>query len=510
MKKIFPLVFIGLFLYFPARDRKNMDASGYSGTSAVNTRSHRDVPDMYERRKKSPFLSDSVTNNASTIFLLDRSGSMSVKGMSGKSKWEEAQEAALKATASILKSQNKRQQVAFLTFAGGCSPDPTATQPLNFSTSYQEVEQQMAQIGRPGGGTPLTEAVTSVKQRLQDYSANYGDGEASKLIVLSDGAATCAKIRPETVYGSGTTMITISGQGATNGNVANGNTGTKVQPPAPPQSTVVNGGASTGGNSIPIKYFTIGFDIKPGSAAERDLQFLAEQTGGKYMNTQNEVELTRAFTKFFKVYYPKPKTSIAGLAFAKEHVFMSGVEAIQGEEFRKAKELFENFVMETPADYNAIFNLALMYEANDFHLQAIEKFEEYLSLYPQAEDKDWVLDQILLLQNDMLQFFEYTREILTSDLEYLDTHFKKIQDGEGRSLANEFKGFIQEKEVYYEELPLKLGVESKIKRRIYSDIKKGLSECSRYIRKDPDNWDTNATSPLSLIHFNLEKLIANF
>lgn len=510
MKKIFPLVFIGLFLYFPARDRRNMDVSGYSEEIAVNTHLYRNVPDMYERRKRSLFLSDSVTNNASTIFLLDRSGSMSSKGMSGKSKWQEAKEAALKATASILKSQNKRQQVAFLTFAGGCSPDPTATQPLNFSTNYEEVEKHIAGVGRPGGGTPLTEAVTSVKKRLQDYSANYGDGEASKLIVLSDGAATCAKIRPETVYGTGTTMTTISGQRGTNTGVSNRNAGTNATPSATQQGIPVNNNSAGGVNNIPIKYFTIGFDIKPGSAAERDLQFLAEQTGGKYMNTQNEVELTRAFTKFFKVYYPKPKTSIEGLAFAKEHVFLSGVEAIRSEEFRRAKELFEDFVLQAPSDYNAIFNLALMYEANDFHLQAIEKFEEYLSLHPQAEDKDWVLDQIVLLQNDMLQFFEYTREILIDDLEYLDAHFKKIQHGEGLTLANEFKGFIQEKEVYYDELPEKLGVESKMKQRIYGDIKKGLAECAKYIRKDPNNWDTNATSPLSLVHFNLEKLIDTF
>ncbi|MDO5979255.1 VWA domain-containing protein [Flavivirga spongiicola] len=457
-------------------------------------------------------INDSVVNKSSTIFLIDKSGSMGAKGKSGKSKWEEAKEAALKATSSILKGHSENQQVAFLTFSGGCVEDPTKQQTLNFSSDYKKVEQQLNALGRPGGGTPLHEAVSSAKKRLQYYSANYGDGDVSKLIVLSDGVATCGRIRPKEVYGTGTTMVTING--AATSNTGNNHNKRYRNRTNANNSATSNSSNSTSqkmnsfvGNTIPIKYFTIGFDIKPGSPAERDLQYLAGQTGGKYLNTQNEFELTRAFTKFFKVYYPKLNSSLTNLNFEKEHLFLSGVEAIQEEVYRKAQQLFEGFCVENPEDYNALFNLALMYEANDFHLQAIEKFERYLSLLPDAEDKEWVLEQIQLLQNDMLHFFDYTKKILKTDLEYLELHFKKIQNGESVALAHEFMGFVKEKEFYYNDLPSKLGLENKNEQRLCNTIQSGLNKCAKYIKKDPDNWDKNASSSLSLIFFNLEILI---
>lgn len=462
-------------------------------------------------------VNDSIVNKTSTIFLIDKSGSMGLKGKSGKSKWDEAKEAALNATSSILNEESENQQVAFLTFSGGCVEDPTKDQSLNFTSSHKDVQQQINNIGRPGGGTPLNEAVISSKKRLQHYSANYGDGDVSKLIVLSDGVATCGQIRPNEVYGSGTTLVTINGvstSNSTNNTNSNGNSSSKTP-------NIVNTTTSSSsnnfnqkinsfvGNTIPIKYYTIGFDIKPGSQAERDLQYLAGQTGGKYLNTQNEFELTRAFTKFFKVYDPKPNSSIINLNFEKEHVFLSGVEAIQKESYRKAQQLFESFCIENPEDFNALFNLALMYEANDFHLQAIEKFEQYLKLQPDAEDKGWVLEQILLLQNDMLHFFDYTKKVLKTDLDYLELHFKKIQNGESLALAYEFIGFIKEKEFYYTDLTTKLGLEGENEKRLCNTIQSSLSKCAKYIKKDPDNWDKNASSTLSLLYYNLEILIEN-
>ncbi|WP_158655189.1 VWA domain-containing protein [Flavivirga eckloniae] len=462
-------------------------------------------------------VNDSIVNKSSTIFLIDKSGSMNLKGKSGKPKWEEAKEAVLKATSSILKGDNENQQVAFLTFSGGCVEDPTKLQTLKFSSDYKIIQQQLNALGKPGGGTPLHEAVIAAKKRLQHYSANYGDGNASKLIVLSDGVATCGQIRPKDVYGTGTTITTISGTTSnTNSNTSNN------QNKSYPNTNTTNSNNNTAGNSlnsfsqktnsfvgntIPVKYFTIGFDIKPGSPAERDLQYLAGQSGGKYLNTQNEFELTRAFTKFFKVYYPKPNSSLPNLTFEKEHLFLTAVEAIEEEVYRKAQQLFEDFCTENPKDYNALFNLALMYEANDFHLQAIEKFEQYLSLKPDAEDKDWVLEQIQLLQNDMLNFFDYTRKLLKTDLKYLELYFKKIQNGESLALAYEFMGFIQEKEFYYNDLPSKLGLESNRKQRICNTIQSDLNKCTKYIKKDPNSWDKNATPHLSLIFYNLETLI---
>lgn len=453
-------------------------------------------------------LSDSIIHKSSTIFLIDKSGSMALKGKSGKLKWEEAQEAALKATSSILKGNSEQQQVAFLTFSGGCVADPTHQQILKFSGDYKEVEQELKSLGRPGGGTPLHEAVIATKKRLQDYSSNYGDGDVSKLIVLSDGVATCGQVRPKDVYGTGVNIVDV---------------GTKVAPIIKVKNTTkistvksksFNGNTKqtssfVANSTIPVKYFTIGFDIKAGSPAERDLQYLAAQSGGKYLNTQNEFELTRAFTKFFKVYYPKPYSSVTNLDFKTEHIFLTGVESIEAEAYRKAQELFETFCKAHPEDYNALFNLALMYEANDFHLQAIEKFEDYLLKQPNANDKAWVLEQIAQLQNDMLNFYDYTKALLQADLAYLELYFKKIQNGESLALAYEFIGFIKEKEFYFKDLPPKLGLEDKFKLKLCNTIQTGLDKCAKSIKRDPENWDRNATPQLSLVFFNLEKLINN-
>lgn len=450
------------------------------------------------------YLCGKNSNKAPTVFLIDRSGSMNGKGTSGKSKWEEAKEASLNSTASILSNTNSQQEVAFLTFSGGCSQDPTSGQSLNFNSSMAEVQQKLSTLGSPGGGTPLNEAVSAATDRLQQHvNLNTLQGKP-KLIILSDGAATCGQIRPPQVYGEGTNQFRPSnlmgwqGDSKEVGNKLNTSVNTNTRE------------ATNTVHQIEIKYYTIGFDIRAGSKAERDLQYLANQSGGKYLNTQNEFELTRAFSKFFKVY--QPKLQPANLEILKEEyvLFDEGVLEILNEDYESAKNTFQKFIERNPNDFHAIFNLALMYEASDYHSNAIAMYEEYLRLSPKAADKEWVLRQIQLLQNDKSHFNAYTKKILLSDLAYLKLHFEKIQNGESIALAKEFKGFIQEKKRFYETLPDKLGIINKSKRTGYKEVSRGLASCAKLIKRDPKNWDANATSPLSVIFFNLEKAIENF
>ncbi len=433
--------------------------------------------------------------NTSTVFLIDTSGSMNGKGSSGKSKWEEAKEAAMNATTSLLGPQNGNQEIAFLTFSGGCSSDPIAGQNLHFSNSFGGVQQQINNISRPGGGTPLNEAVDAATQRLQNYATNARLKRKPKLIVLSDGAATCGTVRPPNVYGTGLSLVP-------NNYRVNEITETAAVSDAELKNTDVNG--------IAVKYYTIGFDIRPGSTAERDLQYLAQKTGGKYLNTQNAYELTRAFSKFFRVYRPKLQAATRETIKEESLLFGKGVQEILNEDYEKAKHTFEKFLGQYPVDHHAIFNLALMYEANDYHRQAIAMYEKYLRLFPAAPDATWVSKQIALLQTDKLHFRKYIAEILRSDLAYLEQQFKKIQNGESIALAEEFKGFIQEKKGFYETFADKLGIVHKSKRARYKEVSRGLANCARLIKQDPKNWDKNASPSLSLTFFNLQKAIEGF
>jgi tetratricopeptide (TPR) repeat protein len=447
------------------------------------------------------FLCNNPQNNkSSTVFLMDTSGSMGSKGSSGKSKYEEMIESANSGISSLLNNTN--QEVAFLTFAGGCSVDPLSGQTLIFSDDFQEVQKKLYSINRPGGGTPLNEAVNSATISLQNYVANYSITGKPKLIVLSDGAATCSQVRPTNVYSTGN---------------VNGNNFINSQSKSLVKSSLNNYSGNgveivldSLSNDIDITYHTIGFDIKPGSKAERDLQYLAQRTGGKYLNAQNQFELTRAFSKFFRVYKPKPKSSIQDIEITEEVKFTNAITQISNENYFDAKEVLEDFIKIHSKDYNAIFNLGLMYQANDYHKEAIKKFEEYLILQPNAKDKEWVLNEINLLKTDIDLFLNYTKKVLASDLDYLNQYFQKIQNGESLTLAEEFKGFVKEKVLYYENLTKMLGINKKSVEITAKDISRALRDCTKLIEQNPDSWDTNATPLLSMTFLNMERLILQF
>lgn len=424
----------------------------------------------YENKPEVFTCSNLENNTSTTLFLIDRSGSMGQKGVSGKPKIEEAKEAAYYS----LNSLQNNQEAGFLTFSGSCVDNPTASQSLIFSSNAQEVQGSIGSISSPSGGTPLKEAVDSATNRLQDYISSKGSDKPAKLIVLSDGVSSCNKIRPPNVYATGNQPLQRS---------------------------------TTQNPSVVVKYYTIGFDIKPGSEAERDLQYLAQTSGGKYLNAQNEFELTRAFQRFFRVYNPKLKPSTNGILEQDSIQFQDGILKIFDETYDTAKDIFVDLYTSYNDDYNIIFNLALMFDANNYYSDAIKMYEQYLLLKPKAKDYNWVLQQIELLKQDRDFFFQYTKGILVSDLEYLEHHFKKIQNGQSLRLAEEFKGFIEEKQNYYKILTKQLNIENKQIQIATKDISRGFQNCSKFIKKEPENWDKNASPILSMIYINMQRLI---
>ena len=425
-------------------------------------------------------------NLLSTLFLFDLSGSMSQRGgNSSKTKLAQAKDASKQTLAQLKNNQSGiSNEVAVLGFSGGCTADPTI--PVSgFETDLSLVENRINGM-RAGGGTPLAEAIAAAECKLADhlYQNNQDKG---KLIILSDGVATCSKIRPSGVYNSGQLgqqINTVSANQCGNG--------------------------STLRSSNPIKYYTIGFNIAPGTPAERDLQYLAQISGGKYLNVQNQVQLERAFRKFNRTYIPKEQPQLNNLPSSSNNSFSKTVQSIHGESFSKALKESEAFVQLHPNDCHGIYNLALMQEANDFYQVAIKNYRQCLSMCPSEGDKEFVEQQIKFLEEEFKQFLLFQKEILKSDLAYLKLHFEKIQNGESVALANEFKGFIKEKGDFYLKLPEKVGRTEKLFIRNSKEVAKGLKDCSRTIQRNPAKWDRDATPSLSMTYLSLERLIESF
>lgn len=421
-------------------------------------------------------------NKASTLFLFDLSGSMNENGANSNiSKLQQAKNAS-KQTLNGLKSSSSgtTPEVAVLGFSGGCVPDPTVVI-SNFETDLSIVESRIDAMGA-GGGTPLAEAIAASECKLANHLAQTGQ-DKGKLIVLSDGQATCQQIRPPGTYNSGQLgqkVITVSA-------------------------------SQCGSSNYKIKYYTIGFNIAAGSPAERDLQYLSQISGGKYLNVQSQTQLERAFKKFNRTYIPKPSPALSNLPSASTIKFDDGVNQINTETFASALKTCEEFTKLHPDDCNGAYNLALMQEANDFYKNAISNYQKYLSLCPNAPDKDFVEKQIAFLEDEFRQFLLFQKEVVKSDLEYLKLHFEKIQNGQSVALAEEFKGFLKEKGDYYKNLPELMGKGSeRLFKKNCQEVASGLDNCAKTINRNPSTWDRDATPSLSMTYLNLERLLESF
>src|SRR5690606_40592991 len=76
----------------------------------------------------------------------------------------------------------------------------------------------------------------------------------------------------------------------------------------------------------------------------------------------------------------------------------------------------------------------------DFHVTGVQTcalpiYQKYLSLCPNAVDKEFVEKQIAFLEEEFRQYLLFQKEVVKSDLEYLKLHFEKIQNGQSVALA---------------------------------------------------------------------------
>lgn len=431
-----------------------------------------------------PFKRNCDEKKFPTLFLFDLSGSMAESGASGKPKIEEARQAA-KSTLQTIRSNNQQgvsQEVGIQTFAGMCVSDPTAPIDPGFTSDLNSVAANIDLIGVPGGGTPLAEAVEASKSKLLGYMASYSLSSA-RLIILSDGQATCQPVRPADVYAfgqAGQVSVTLSSQSQ-----------------ASPSNPLV-------------RYFTVGFNIAPGSPAERDLQYLAQISGGKYLNAQNQFELTRAFQKFNRLYVPKPEPALPDVPADALAAFNRGLSGIYNEQFLDALTACRDFTRLQQEDCNGVYNLALMLEANERYKSAVESYERYLLLCPDAGDQAFVQKLIGDLKLDYTAFLEFNRKVVESDMAYLKLHFQKIQNGESIALAYEFIAFINEKRSYYQLLPELLEIDDRNFRANAREVFLGLENCAKMIKRNPRTWDRDASTTLSPTYLFMERLLKSF
>lgn len=442
------------------------------------------LPQPFTKHSELLSIAEKLCNpkTSSTLFLFDLSGSMNENGANANiSKLQQAKNAS-KQTLNGLKSNNSGStpEVAVLGFSGGCVPDPT-TVISNFETDLSIVEGRIDAMGA-GGGTPLAEAIAASECKLANHLAKTGQ-DKGKLIVLSDGQATCQQIRPPGTYNSGQLghkVITVSAN-------------------------------QCGSSNYKIKYYTIGFNIAAGSPAERDLQYLSQISGGKYLNVQSQTQLERAFKKFNRTYIPKSGPSLSNLPSTSVSKFDDGVNQINSESFAPGLKTFDEFAKQHPDDCNGAYNLALMQEANDFFKNAIANYQKYLTLCPNTSDKEFVEQQIGFLEDEFRQFLLFQKEVVKSDLEYLKLHFGKIQNGQSVALAEEFKGFLKEKGDYYKNLPELMGKSpDRLFKKNCQEVATGLDNCAKTINRNPNTWDRDATPSLSMTYLNLERLLESF
>lgn len=413
---------------------------------------------------------------SSTLILFDVSGSMGQNN-----KWQSAKQSALSALSSIraqASAANIKPSISIRAFDGDCTADPTR-EVIGFTTDLTAVENAINnKVPPPGGGTPLPQSIKVSEDKLNTF-LNANGIKKGKLIVLTDGVSTCGSLRPQGVYGSGQQQTQAT--------------------PTTAKSVI-----------LPMNYYAVGFDIAPGSEAERDLQYLVQQNGGKYMNAKNATELTDAFYIFNRVYIPKLAPAVKPADESDKALFEEGITLIDNEAYDKALENYQQYSKGNPGDFNGIYNLALMNEANELYKAAVKNYEAYLQLNSTAPDKIFVTDILQKLRERVQRYFAYHKQVVKSDMEFLDMHFKKIQNGESIALAREFIGFLREKYNYYKNLPAIVELEDRNFKTNANEVFKGLKECVDTINRNPHVWDRDATPVLSRTYLNMERLLNSF
>lgn len=386
-----------------------------------------------------------------TLFLLDVSGSMEENG-----KITQAKNAGLDAVREMQENRRRKQDnstVSIWTFGGDCTPRDVK-QLLPFTSNLTQAENIFLRgITPPNGATPLYTAINISVERMTEYLAARPQLGEGKIVVLTDGENTCGdQIRPRGVYSQSQNIINQK-----------------------------------------IKFLCIGFDVAPGSKAERDLQYLASSSGGKYYPARDSAQLKRAFQKAIRVYVPKPSNN------------ESGTRAIVNRDFGNALQIWTIYIKNNPSDPVGYYNLALVCEAMERPKCAAENYRQYIKLQSTATDSPEVVGKISNLEQDYRSQFTYYVDLLRSDLEYLKEYYKRLTSLKNAELAAEFAGFVSEKGDFYRNLTTILEIRSPRIERNSTDLADSLDFLKR--RVNSPSFDRDALSLLTIPIGHLEELI---
>ncbi len=396
-----------------------------------------------------------------TLFLFDVSGSMNENN-----KIESARRAGLDALTEMREGGAERVPISVMEFSGdNCGGNNLARTLMPFQVGIGLAEQKVMALGRPpNGGTPIPQARDAAIARMNAFFGANSSVKEGRIILLSDGQSTCGpEIRPAGVF----TRQDI-----------------RVMRPSP------------------ITFLTIGFDVPAGSKAERDLQYMAATTGGRYYNAADRDGLVRALRKHVRVYRPRA----CNMANAD---FVAGIKGFAERDYPTALESFRRYVGQNPGDWCGQYNLALALEANDRYKRAGEGYARYLSLMPSSPDRTRVEAKVAEMRTEYAAFLDYQIRLIQSDHDYLRGPFwRSIFNNESSEVAAEFGSFVYEKGEFYANLPDILEIDE----RWLMNDSKNISSSLRLLdgRRNQKGFDIDAvsllTTPVGQIEDMLERL----
>ncbi len=407
-----------------------------------------------------------------SLILMDVSGSMTENN-----KFQDAKLSAANAIDAIKQQATQSAQspeIGIMVFSGECVANPTTiVQP--FSPDLEAVKASINKIPFPNGGTPLPQAIESARGKLE-YQLNQTGQSCGSLIILGDGQSSCGAIRPPNSYvGKRTRKICGQQQG--------------------------------GKTTASVTFFTIGFGIAPGSEAERDFQYLSSVSGGKYFNAQDQYQLTRSLQKINQVYTPITAQQAKSTTALASDFFSSGCFYTITQQYDTALILFKKYIGLYPSDSSALYNYALMCEANERYKSAAKYYELYLQSAPNDPNRQAILDKIVLLKKDYDIYVAYTKQVILSDLAYLNLHFQKLQTApDGVPLAGEFAGFIDEKQTFYQNLPETLEMDDAWLKQYSKEITQALKQANYFLSKNPKQWDLDGIAMIGNVYEPLSRL----
>lgn len=418
-----------------------------------------------------------------SLFLFDTSGSMGESGQSGGTKMHEAVQSALQTLNTIEDNSiqtGETPRVSILSFGGPCSPH-SVRKHLDFSDDLAQARQVVRGILTPAGATPLPTAIEVAEAELLRTIDEHQVAEG-KLIILSDGESTCGRIRPENVYAYDIKALKRAGSVVK----------TLQHPSAP----------ARGG----IRYYTVGFNISPGSPAERDLQYLASKSGGKYFNAQDQYQLIRAFEKFHKVYFPIEYPLLSGVE-GTPPLFLQALRLVQSSTFLEAIPIWQEYLKQYPNDPAGLYNLAISYEGVDRYQSAVKYYRAYLATGDETKDQKDIEASIPNLLRDYDIQLAYHKKVLGNDLAYLEQYYNHLFNSADLPMAAEFFSFITEKYLYYQQLTDQLEIaDPQIKLQAIG-VADDLLFLAQTIERSPDRWTENAIAYMGPTILKLEELV---